>query len=176
MAINQDPDASIVALFKNMAIKNEGASAAQNRPIFDDMEVVELRYPGSKNVGVYPALGFAQWVIDSETGEQVKQTYAERFRRQYQQFKLHATQTKTGTTLAFAPFLTEARRAELRAQNIYTVEALAAIDGAELKNLGQGGRELKNQAMAFLEEAKSGAPNSQLVAELEALRAKNQAM
>ena len=157
MATNQDPDASIVALFKNMAIKNEGASAAQNRPIFDDMEVVELRYPGSKNVGVYPALGFAQWVIDSETGEQVKQTYAERFRRQYQQFKLHATQTKTGTTLAFAPFLTEARR-------------------AELKNLGQGGRELKNQAMAFLEEAKAGAPNSQLVAELEALRAKNQAM
>ena len=45
-----------------------------------------------------------------------------------------------------------------------------------MKNLGQGGRDLKNQAMAFLEESKTGAPNSQLVAELEALRAKNQAM
>ena len=173
---NQDPDASIVALFKNMAVKNEAASAIQNRPIFDDMEVVELRYPGSKNVGVYPALGFSQWVIDPETGEQAKQTYAERFRRQYQQFKLHATQTKSGTPLTHAAFLTEARRAEMRAQNIYTVEALAAIDGAELKNLGQGGRDLKNSAMAFLEEAKLGAPNSALVAELEALRAKNQAM
>jgi len=43
MATNQDPDASIVALFKNMTIKNEGASATQNRPIFDVMEVVELR-------------------------------------------------------------------------------------------------------------------------------------
>jgi hypothetical protein len=175
-SFNQDPDASIVALFKNMAIKNEAETARQNRPIFDDMEVVELRYPGSKNVGVYPALGFAQWVIDSETGEQMKQTYAERFRRQYQQFKTHATQTKSGTPLTHAPFLTEARRAEMRAQNIYTVEALAAIDGTELKNLGQGGRELKNQAMAFIEEAKAGAPNSQLVAELEALRAKNQTM
>ena len=102
--------------------------------------------------------------------------YAERFQRQYQQFKLHAAQTKSGTPLTHAPFLTEARRAEMRAQNIYTVEALAAIDGQELKNLGQGGRDLKNAAMEFLEEAKLGAPNSALVAELEALRAKNQAM
>ena len=32
-----------------------------------------------------------------------------------------------------------------RALNLYTVEQLAAIDGQELKNLGPGGRELKNQ-------------------------------
>ena len=52
-------------------------------------------------------------------------------------------------------FLTEARRAELRAQNIYTIEALAAIDGLELKNLGMDGRDLKNKAMEYLEESTS---------------------
>ena len=119
---------------------------------------------------------FSHWGIDPETGEQVKISYAERFRRQYNQFKSHSTQTKSGTPLTYATFLTEARRAELRAQNIYTVEALAAIDGQELKNLGQGGREMKNAAMEYIEETQSGAVNTQMQAELEMLRAKNQLM
>jgi hypothetical protein len=172
MAIQQDPDASVVALFKMMAQKNETESIRQNRPVFDDLEVVELRYPGSKNVGVYPATGFSHW-ITAPDGSQQALTYAERFRRQYQQFKAEAVQTKSGTPLDYGRFLTEARRAELRAQNIYTIEALAAIDGLELKNLGMHGRDLKNKAQEYLEEARTGAPNTQMLSELEALRAKN---
>jgi hypothetical protein len=57
--------------------------------------------------------------------------------------------------------------------NVYTVEALAAVDGAELKNLGMGARDLKNQAAAYLEETKSGAVNKQMEVELEALRTRN---
>jgi hypothetical protein len=173
MPYNQDPDASVVALFKHHATRNEHKSAEAGRPIYDDMEVVELRYPGSKNVGVYPALGFSHWGKDPETGDQVPLTYAERFQRQYKQFKMMTAQTKSGTPLSHAPFLTEARRAEFRALNIYTIEALAGIDGAELKNLGPGGRELKNQAIEFIEDTKRGAPNLQLMAELEALKARN---
>jgi len=173
MPLNHDPDASVVALFKNHATKNEQKSLEAGRPIYDDMEVVELRYPGSKNVGVYPALFFSHWGQDPETGEQVPLTYAERFSRQYKQFKMMTAQTKSGTPLSHAPFLTEGRRAELRALNVYTVEALAGVDGVELKNLGPGGREIKNQAVEFIEESKRGAPNLQLMAELEALKARN---
>jgi hypothetical protein len=107
------------------------------------------------------------------TGRQTKQTYAERFRHQYQQFKRDAAQTKTGTPLNIAPFLTDGRRAELRAQNVYTVEQLADIEGAELKNLGPGGRDMKNKAMEYIVEARSAAPNRQMLAELEALKARN---
>jgi hypothetical protein len=169
----QDPDAAIVALFLNSAVKNEAKSAAAGRPIFDDMEVCQLRYPGSKNMGVYPATSFSHWAVDPHTGEQVKVTYAERFARQYRQFKEHSAQTKAGTPLTEVSFLTEARRAELRALNIYTVEALAAIDGLELKNLGFNGRELKNHAIEYIEGAKVKAPTTQMMAELEALRARN---
>jgi hypothetical protein len=172
----RDPDDSVLAVFKDMAVKNESKSAAANRPIYDDMEIVELRFPGSKNWGAYPATAFSHWGVDPETGDQIKITYAERFKRQYQQFKAKSVQTKAGTPLDYAPFLTEARRAELRAQNIYTVEALAAIDGQELKNLGPLGRELKNSAMDYIAESQTGAVNSQMQAELEALRAKYQAM
>lgn len=168
-----DPDAAVVAMFKHMAVKDEGKTAQAGRPIYDDLEVCELRYAGSKNVGVYPATAFCRWVIE-QNGEQVKQSYAERFPRQYQQFKAMTAQTKAGTPLEHVPFLTEARRAEFRALNIYTVEALAAVDGLELKNLGPGGREMKNKAIEFIEESKLNAPNTQLAAELEALKARNE--
>jgi hypothetical protein len=173
MATSKHPDDNIVALFKNHAIKNEGKSAEAGRPIFDDMEIVELRYPGSRNVGVYPATAMSQWEDDGPGSELRKLTYAERFSRQYQQFKAHSAQTKSGTPLDYATFLTEGRRAELRAQNIYTVEALAAIDGQELKNLGTGGREMKNRAAEFLAESDSNAVNTRMAAKLEALEARN---
>lgn len=169
----KDPDEAVVALFKHHAIKNEKASAEQGRPIYDDMEIVEIRFPGSRSVSVFPATAFSHWSNDVTTGEQTRVTYAERFARQYRQFKEHAAQTKSGTPLTHAAFLTEARRAELRALNIYTVEALAHVDGQELKNLGTNGRDLKNKAQEYLAEAKTNAPNTALIAELEALRARN---
>lgn len=169
-----DPDANVIPIFKHMAIKDEAKTAQAGRPIFNDLEVCELRYAGSKNIGVYPATAFCRWIVDPLTGEQNQQSYAERFPRQYQQFKAQTTQTKAGTPLEHAPFLTEARRAEFRALNLYTVEQLAAIDGIELKTLGPGGRELKNQAIEYIEEAKANSGNTQLAAEVEALRIKNE--
>lgn len=172
-ANNRDPDAAAVALFRLHAVKNEGKSLEAGRPIYDDVEVCEIRFPGSRAVSVFPATAFSHWQGDINSGEQIPITYAERFMRQYQQFKMHNPQTKSGTPLADAAFLTEARRAELRALNIYTVEALATIDGQELKNLGHNGRDLKNKAQEYIEESKRGAPNLAMQAELEVLRARN---
>lgn len=172
--LQQKGDDVLLVLFKHHANPNEAKSLEAGRPIFDDVEVIEIRSPGNKQtVSVHPANFFSHWATDPNTGGQIKVSYAERFARQYQQFKAQAAQTKAGTPLEYAKFITEARRAELRALNIYTVEALAALDGQELKNIGQGGRELKNQAMEYIEEAKKGAPNLQMQAEIEALRARN---
>jgi hypothetical protein len=168
-----DPDATLIALFRHHATPNEAKTIAAGRPIYDDVEICEIRFPGSRDVKVFPATSFCRWITDPLTGGQTKQSYAERFPRQYQQFKMQTAQTKAGTPLDHLPFLTEGRRAELRALNVYTAEALAAVDGQELKNLGPGARELKNQAMAYMEDAKQNAPNLQMQAELEALRAKN---
>ena len=109
--------------------------------------------PASRDYGVYPATERSHWDVDQFTGEQRSVTYAERFSKQYQQFKAQQQQTKAGTPLDYLTFLTEGKRAELRALNIYTAEALAIVDGAELKNLGPGGREMKNKTIEFLETA-----------------------
>jgi hypothetical protein len=170
----REPDDVAVVLFKHQSFKNEDKSLAEGREIHDDIEICEIRFPGAKDWKAFPATALStQKIIDPYTGAEKQITYAERFRHQYMQFKAHAAQTKSGTPLDFAPFLTAARRAELRAQNVYTIEQLAAIDGQELKNLGPGGRGYKNNAEEYLAEAKAGAPNLQMAAELEALRARN---
>jgi len=169
-------DKGVVAVFRNDVVKNPNKSAQAGRPVFDDIELVELRWPGSRDVGVYPAMEYSHWADDPVTGENRHYTFAERFAKQYQQFKAHQQQTKAGTPLAYLPFLTEAKRAELRALNIYTAEALSIIDGSELKNLGPMGRELKNQALLFLENSTETAKIMQLEAEIAAVKARNQVL
>jgi len=169
----RNPEDALVPMFKNHAIKNDAKSAEAGRPIYDDLEICEVRIAGSRTVSVFPATAISFWRDDPDTGEQVPVTYAERFSRQYRQFKEMTAQTKAGTPLEHAPFLTAARRAEFRALNIYTVEALALIDGQELKNLGHAGRDLKNKAQEYLDEAKLNAPNTAMAADLEALKARN---
>lgn len=167
-------DDALVPLFRNQATQNKVKSAAEGRPIFDDIEVVDIRFPGSRNYGTFPVTEMSHWINDPYTGEQRSITYAERFQRQYRQFKEHQEQTKSGTPLEYAGFLTTARQAELKAQNIYTVEALASIDGAELKNLGPGGREMKNKAEEYMAKGRSLVPDIQMQAELDAMRARMQ--
>lgn len=169
-------DDKLIVLFRHSSVLNPSKTREAGRPIHDDYEEVEIRIPGSRSTtSIHPVTERSHWGIDPITGDQVPITYAERFSDQYRQFKAHAQQTKSGTPLGSAPFLTEARRAELRALNIYTVEALASLDGQELKNIGQGGRDLKNQAEAFIEDAKKGVVSMSVQAELEALRARLQA-
>ena len=169
----QDPDEMLVVVFKTIAQENEAKTLQEGRPIYDDVEICEIRAPGSKDVKHFPSTCMSTGWLQDDMGKQYQISYAERFRHQYQQFKRDAIQTKSGTPLDHVPFLTEAKRAELRALNVYTLETLAGIEGNELKNLGINGRELKNQAVAYMEEALVNAPTLQLQAQLDALAARN---
>jgi len=168
----QHPDDALVVVFKTRAEKNPTKSDAAGRDIYDDVEICEIRIPGSKDIRHPFPTEVSHWEVDPQTGGQRKVTYAERFSYQYQQFKAKAVQTKSGTPLEIIKFLTEARKAELRAMNVYTVEQLAGMDGQELKNLGPYGREYKNAAQQYIEEAKANVPAIQMAAALEAKDAK----
>ena len=67
---SRDPDGGAVVLFRYYAKENEAESAKAGRPIFDDVEVCDIRFPGSRNYGTYPALAHAGWVQDPYTGQQ----------------------------------------------------------------------------------------------------------
>ena len=171
-----DPDENLVVIFTDHAILNEAKTLAAGRKIYDTMQVCKIYTPGSKDNSVAPALGHSHWIIDPETGGEVSVSYAERFKPQYRQYKERRTQTKSGTPLSEVPFLTAGRQAELRALNVYTLEQLAGIDGQELKNLGPGGRDLKNRAQEYIAESYAAAPSKALAIEFEKLKARNQVL
>ena len=161
-------EARVVPKFFNHIIENKAASKEAGRPIFDDMEAVEVRFAGNRQtVSVFPAHAICGQHQDPETGDFRPMTYAERWPDQYKRFKAKSQQIAAGTPVDELPFLTQAKRSELKALSIYTAESLAALDGNELKNLGQGGRELKNQAQAYLDNASGSANVTRMAAELE---------
>jgi hypothetical protein len=160
----------ITPVFEIVAVRNEAKSRAEGRPFFDDVEHVRIHIAGmgKEKVPVYPAHDVSHYadVLTDYGQERRAVTYAERFNKQYLEFKAGGKQTFSGTPLDEVPFLTEAKRRELRALHVYTAETLANLDGSQLKMLGPGGRELKNDAMAYLEKAKEGAEATHLSDEL----------
>jgi hypothetical protein len=98
-------------------------------------------------------------------------TYAQVYNKQYLAFKQNEAQDQSGTPLSELTFLTEGQRRELRALNINTAEQLASLDGKPLLLLGPGGREKKNQALAYLEAASDQSIVTRQAAEIESLKA-----
>jgi hypothetical protein len=180
--MEQQEQARVVAVFKNMPKLNKAKTKSEGRPIYDDREVCEIRFAANRQtVGVFPAHDFAGWRTSPE-GVQESYTYAMKFPEQYRRFKAGQTQIASGTPVDELPFLTAAKRLELKALSIHTAEALAAVDGQELKNLGMGGRDLKNQAQAYLDRASGSADvvkladeNAKLREEVDAMRREMQA-
>lgn len=166
-----DEQNRLVVKFRADKIKNEGKTKLAGRPIFDDVELVEIRSAGDRNtVKVFPAHAQHRWTTNND-GEQEIETYAMRWSDQYRRFKEGRMQIQDGTPLSELPFLTEAKRAELKALNIHTAETLASLDGLNLKTLGMGGRELKNQAEAYIQSASGSAKVTEMATQIAELQA-----
>jgi hypothetical protein len=166
--MKSENDKKIIVTFRNHQMLIEGKTQTAGRPIYDDLEVCDIRFPGENRVwGCFPADE-----VEPNSTRELKHpiTYKQAFSAQYAQFKSSLPQTVAGTTLADLPFLTEGKRMELRALNIHTAEQLAGLDGANLKTLGVGGREFKTQAQAYLDNANGSAKVTSMALEIERLR------
>lgn len=153
--------------------ENPIKTAEAGRPIFDDIEMVRIRVAGDRhNELVAPA--HIKCRYDRELMREV--TYAERFPDQYDAFRRDAEQVGSGTPLSQLPFLTPARREELKRVKVHTAEALASLDGRALSSLGMDGRKLKDQAQSYLDDAAASAGGTELAAENEALRKRLEAL
>jgi len=131
----------------------------------EDLLLCEIRWPADRQrVGVYPAHGIKQHVNGVDV------TYAMWYKPEYEAWVQKRAPTVTGTPLEQLPFLSQSRRYELKAQNVLSVEVLASLDGPQLGNLGMGGRDLQQQAKAWLENAKGSADVVKMAAENADLR------
>lgn len=164
----------VTPYFRHESIENVPQSELQGRPILEVREIVELRFAGDKNYA--PVLP-----VDSmfrRDGHRVI-TYAERFQKQYQQFKDGESQTADGTPLDMlvALGMTPSQISMCRANNIHTIEALAGLSERGVRQLGNSANFLREISGQYLAErhdlVSTSAEVSRLRAELEAMKAAN---
>lgn len=148
-SIHED-DKRLFVQFYMEPVKNAVKSAAEGRPIFDEVPMVKIITPGSRDVMVTRA----------------NAQYQQRFPRQWEAFQRNIAQTVDGTPLEQVPFLTVSQVAELKALNVLSLEQLAGLSDAVLHRF-MGAQKMKQQAQTYLDAAKSAAPMTQLMAELE---------
>jgi hypothetical protein len=151
--------------FKPEKVENPAKTKEAGRPIFDDIELCSIQHVGDQKTWfMVPAAERSIYIRDpGGSGRYV--TYAECYFEHYKAFKEGQARAQSGTPIEELPFLSAAKRAELKALNITTAEALAGLDGTPLTRLGMGGREMKNQAQAYLDRAKEGAMDAKLAAQ-----------
>lgn len=165
-------DITVTPLFRYESIEDINASEREGHLIKKMIQVVEVRFAGSKNYApVFPV--DAAW--KTENGRVV--TYAERWGDQYRDFLAGASQEAAGTPLEMLKSygMSDANLSLCRALRIYSIESLFHLEGDALKSLGMAGNMLKDMARAYMaDRAKSSDGAAELVAlraELAALKA-----
>ncbi|PDT15902.1 hypothetical protein CO670_15515 [Rhizobium sp. J15] len=156
--------------FFSEAIHNVRKSAEENRPVYEDVEMVRIRAAGDKLTAYVARANDPSSVREAETGRAIP--YKELHAGPYEAFQRGQTYAGAGTPLSEVPFLTKAKVRELQLANVHTAEAFAALDGTNLQKLGMGARELRDQVRAWVEKISKNSDVAKLAGENEALKAK----
>jgi hypothetical protein len=149
---NQQSEADkklLVAFFKD-TIKNETKSIAAGRPIVDEIDLIKIITPGSR---------------DSFIGDATEQ-YQHRFKAQWERYKAGQAQAVSGTPLNMLPWLSVGQIAEFNAVGCQTVEQLVGMPDAMSQKF-MGHHAIKQKALAYLDAATSAAPMLKLQSELD---------
>lgn len=135
-------DANLAVRFYTQAIQNDARSAEEGRPIFDDVEMIEIRVRGDRNN-----------VVQRPARDDDRR----RFRDAYAAFKDAKKEVGSGTPLAEWPIMSSSMVEELKYLGFHTVEHVSEADDSACAKVA-GLRTLKQKAQIFLDHAKGGAP------------------
>ena len=144
-----DEEKRVMATFDVQARKDEEASAKEGRPIFKDIEYVEIRTPGDNlNIIHRP----------------VKEDDKSRFPRAYAAFKARLAAPEVGLPLSEWCGIGRSQVEELAHFGCRTVEQLAEMTDTNARNVG-GIIRLRDEAKAYLAKARNEAPFAKVAAE-----------
>lgn len=143
-------DSKLYVKFYTRPVMHGFKSNEAGRPIYEDKEYIQILVPGDSKT-----------TVDCP----VTAEFRARFPNQYAKFKANESQSVTGTPLEMWPQVTRAMVAELKAQNITTVEQLAEMADTTAQNI-MGNHDLRRRAKNFIEASKGEAVNNKLTEEL----------
>lgn len=171
LALIDQRDITVTPVFRWMDIENIPKSEDAGYLVKETREVVQVRFAGSNNYSpIFPVDAFYK-----REGNNII-TYAERWAEQYRQFKEGNPQEANGTPLEMLRSygITPEQLSLCRTMKVYSVEALDALEGPNLKNLGMASNNLKQMARKYIEDRSGGASANARIAELERMIAELQ--
>ena len=144
-------DEGLLVKFFIKARPDQAATVKEGRPMFRDVEYVDIKVPGDRNSGVCrPA----------------RQGDLERFPRHYAAFKNRVSDDLIeGTPLAQWPLISRSQVEELSFANVKTVEQLVAMSDVNASQF-MGMNVLKAKAKEWLKLAKENKSKADLAAQL----------
>ena len=149
-----DDTAGLVVRFEMYPVKDDKASLEAGRPIYNEVEFIDIRIPGDRTLTVH---------------RPVREADKRRFAVAYRNWKARGGDegASSGTPLKEWPAVSRSQVEELAFFNVRTVEQLAAVTDGNLKNIGPL-LALREKARDFVKAATAGAPLQQMRDELEA--------
>jgi len=156
---------TVTPVFKHITVEDVPASEREGRPVMKTVEVVEVRFAGSKLYSpVFPTN--AMWKRD---GHKVV-TYAERWADQYAEFLSGRDQKAAGTPLEMLkPYgISDSQLSLCRALRIYSIESLHHLEGQALKNLQMNANPLKEMVRRYMADRSNGAAAATEIEKLQA--------
>jgi hypothetical protein len=151
-------DARLRVTFEEVEVEDGKASEKEGRPIFRTKHIGSIYVPGDKdNVVTFDA-------------EKMDSDQRRRFWKRYQEWKETRTNRVDGTLLReCGGLMSRARAREYESLNVLTVEQLADLSDANLRNMPRADGE-RQRAKDFLATAKGQAPLTQARAENQKLQ------
>jgi hypothetical protein len=153
-------DDKLYVTFHTAAVLNPAASTKAGRPIYDDIDMITIRTPGSQLTSI---------VADAKKYTPGRPVLADKYR----QWKAGQLESAGGTPLENFPFLftKPSLIAELKYRHIHTVEQLATLSDTGKQSI-MGGHELCQKAADWIASTSGEAAD----AEKEEMKAKMAAM
>jgi hypothetical protein len=163
---------AVVSFYNGVQI-NDGKTASAGRPIYDDVEMIRIQWAGNTKSELHaPASDRSDRpIVNREDQSRYWPKWKDHpdFKAAYEAFKAGNEHVVNGTPVSELPFLTDARRLELKAINILTAEQLAAVDINT--KLGRDLVSLRQQAAVYLQRAAGAAVDAQHEMEKAAMQA-----
>jgi len=144
-----EADKKLLVIFYKDVIKNELKSTEAGRPVFDEIDLVKIITPGSR---------------DSFVGDATPD-YQQRFPVQWAKYKAGKSQEMSGTPLTMLPWLGIGQVAEFNAVGCFTVEQLVGMSDSNAHKF-MGYQAIKERARSFLAAATEAAPLMKMEAKL----------
>lgn len=121
----------VIVKFYIQAVKDEFKTKTENRPVFINMEMVEIMLSGDNKTVI---------------NEIVKDHHRNRFPQSYKAFKEGTILVAQGYPISKWDVLDPATKATLKYMNVHTVEQLAEMHDGVIGNLGMGAHEMREKA------------------------------